>query len=373
LENFKERLKMQLLINDKEISYFLLGLMNHYDAYKNLAIEETETEETIAWILEKRDGPGKFNLDKWRIKFKDRLAKAVSVDLSRHIDMINHRMSKSKKSNLATINQNIEKVILALGEETILELYRKNKQQNFVKSVGFHLDVDATMVRRKNYTDIDKNCLIRNTVGNEELLISKIDNSYPFWFIDSGYTNFLEPNKKWHRLVANHLHHSKYIDVPSDRLGMFKTFPKPWREGGDKILIVEPGPLAAGIFHVDTKTWRYDVERELRQYTDKQIVFREKINKKTRTNLHQHLLDEDYFCTISINSNSATESIWAGVPAITLDKHISNPVTRNKLSDINNLYRGNIANWLAMLSYSQFTYDELIEGTAIRILKTYYV
>jgi hypothetical protein len=76
---------------------------------------------------------------------------------------------------------------------------------------------------------------------------------------------------------------------------------------------------------------------------------------------------------ININSNAATEAIWAGVPAITLDRHVSNSVTKNSLSDINNLYRGNIANWLCMLSYSQFTYEELLNGTATNILKKYHV
>jgi hypothetical protein len=76
---------------------------------------------------------------------------------------------------------------------------------------------------------------------------------------------------------------------------------------------------------------------------------------------------------VSINSNAATESIWAGVPVITLDKHITNSVSRNRLSDINNLYRGPLGNWLAILSYSQFTYEELINGTAVEIIKKYHV
>ena len=94
--------------------------------------------------------------------------------------------------------------------------------------------------------------------------------------------------------------------------------------------------------HVDLKTWKYDVAKELRKYTDKRIRFRSKAPKKKRTNLHKELLNDDYYCVVNINSNAATEAIWAGVPAITLDRHITNPVTRNKLSDINDLFRGNL-------------------------------
>jgi hypothetical protein len=110
-----------------------------------------------------------------------------------------------------------------------------------------------------------------------------------------------------------------------------------------------------------------------RKYTDKKIIFREKKPKKSRAPLYKHLCYEDYFCVISINSNAATESIWAGIPVITLDKHISNPVSRNKLSDINNLYRGSLSNWLSTLSYSQFTYDEIVNGKALEIIKQYHV
>jgi hypothetical protein len=253
----------------------------------------------------------------------------------------------------------------------VLDNYRKSSQQYFVKSVGLALDPQAELIRRKYFSNFNDDCLLRNTVGNEELLVNKIDNNLPFWFMDSGYTNFLEPNKKWHRVVRNHLHYSNYFEAPSDRLANLKSFPADWRTGGDKILIIEPGPFAAAIFHVDIKTWKYEVAKELRKYTDKKIYFRPKIDKKIRKDLYTKLLEDDYYCTVSINSNSAVESIWAGVPAITLGKHISNPVTVNQLSDINNLYRGPIGNWLSWLTYNQFTYEELVDGTAVKLIGKY--
>ena len=134
----------------------------------------------------------------------------------------------------------------------------------------------------------------------------------------------------------------------------------------------EPGEFAAGIMHVEAKSWGQQVAEELKKYTDRPIEFRSKTNKKTRTSLYQQLLVGDYYCTVSINSNSAVESIWAGVPAITLDKHVSNPVTKNSLSDINNLYYGPLGDWLAWLSYCQFTFEELMDGTALDIIRKYH-
>jgi hypothetical protein len=42
-------------------------------------MDERETALTIGWILEKRDGPGKFNISKFRTKFKERLKKAYNL------------------------------------------------------------------------------------------------------------------------------------------------------------------------------------------------------------------------------------------------------------------------------------------------------
>jgi len=364
---------MKLLINEKEIIYFLISLIDHRESCKNIEFNEKHTGEAIAWVLEKRDGPGKFNLSKFKKKIKDRIRSGVSTDVKNYIEMLKTNIANRNKYYFLNLKQHTDYIFDKLNEDTILKLYENSTKQGFCKTIGMHIDPNANLVRRQGFDNIFEDCLIRNTVGNEGLLVKKIDNNLPFWFIDSGYTNFLESNKKWHRLVRNHLHASNYFTAPADRLEIFKKFPLPWRNDGDTIMIVEPGPFAASIFHVDIKVWKYNVAKELRKYTDKKIVFRKKIDKKERKSLYHKLLDGNYYCTVSINSNSAIESIWAGVPAITLDKHASNIVTVNSLSQINNLYRGEIGNWLAWLSYNQFTYEELMNGYAVKTIKKYYV
>lgn len=363
---------MKLLINDKEIAHFLLSLIDYTELVKSIGIKTENIDQVTLWINYELAKP-KYNLDKMRKKFKDRIYKAVKEDLKIHISRVIEVLEIKRAENYEKVHKNIEFFIEKLGENTIFELYQKNNKQDFVKSVGFKINPNSIMLRRKKFTDFSDDCLIRNTVGNEQLLISKVNDWLPFWFIDSGYTNFLETSKKWHRLERNHLHYGKFFEAPVDRLGIFKNFPQQWRESGEKILVIEPGPLAAGIFHVNLSTWKYNVEAELRKYTDKPIVFREKAEKRVRTNLYQELCNEDYYCVVNINSNAATEAIWAGIPAITLDQHVTNPVTRNQLSDINNLLRPNLATWLCMLSYSQWTYDELINGIAVKLVKKYHV
>jgi hypothetical protein len=362
---------MKLLLNDKEIARFLIELINAFDACKHIELNERHTAGAIEYVIETKN-KSKFQLEKHRDKIKQKITQGVRRDLKIWMDLVNQQISNHKEYFYKNIHQHIDILVDRLGEEQILELYRSHPKQNFIKTVGFQIDPAAEMMRRRHFNSVKEDCLLRNTVGNEQILVDKIDHNLPFWFIDSGYTNFIEPNKKWHRLVRNHLHFNRNFVAPPDRLCIFPSFPQPWRRNGTKILIVEPGEFAAGIMHVEAKSWGKQVADELKKYTDRPIEFRSKTNKKTRTSLYQQLLDGDYYCTISINSNSAIESVWAGIPAITLDKHVSNPVTRNSLAQINDLYYGPLGDWLAWLSYCQFTYDELMDGTALSIIKEYH-
>jgi hypothetical protein len=362
---------MKLLLNDKEIARFLIELVNVIDSCKHIELDERHTAGMIHYVIETRDKP-KFDLEKHREKFKQKIHQGVRKDLKVWVDLVNRQIANHKEYFYKNIHKRIDILINRLGEDRILEIYRAHPKQNFIKTVGLQIDPNAEMMRRRDFNSVEEDCLLRNTVGNEQILVSKIDNSLPFWFIDSGYTNFIESNKKWHRLTRNHLHFNNQFVAPADRLKNFSKFPKPWRKDGKKILVIEPGPFAASIMHVDAKSWTEHVSSELKKYTDRPIEIRSKINKKIRTSLYQTLVDGDYYCTVSINSNSAVESIWAGVPAITLDKHVSNSVTRNSLSQINDMYYGPLGDWLAWLSYCQFTYDELMDGTALNIIRKYH-
>ena len=362
---------MKLLLNDKEIARFLIELVNVSDACKHIEFNERHTAGAIKYVIETKNKP-KFDLEKHKDKIKQKITQGIRRDLKIWMDLVNQQISNHKKYFYKNIHQHIDILIDRLGEEQILELYKSHPKQNFIKTVGFQIDSAAEMTRRRYFDSVEEDCLLRNTVGNEQILVGKIDRNLPFWFIDSGYTNFIEPNKKWHRLVRNHLHFNQNFVAPVDRLGIFPSFPRPWRRDGTKILIVEPGEFAASIMHVEAKSWGQQVADELKKYTDRPIEFRSKTNKKTRTSLYQQLLTGDYYCTVSINSNSAVESIWAGVPAITLNKHVSNPVTKSNLNEINDLYYGPLGDWLAWLSYCQFTFDELMDGTSLDIIRQYH-
>ena len=174
---------MKLLINDKEIAHFLLSLIDYLKFCKDIELVWTETEvEAIGWWNSKKRDYQNFNQTKWKDKFWQKVRKGVDADAGRYFTEMQQRLSTVKLENYHSVHKNIEYFIDKLGEDRILELYKENQKQNFVKSVGFSLDKSSVMMRRKRFTDYNQDCLIRNTVGNEQLLIDKIDKRLPFWF-----------------------------------------------------------------------------------------------------------------------------------------------------------------------------------------------
>lgn len=364
---------MNLILNDKEIVLYIVSLLDYQPVIQNIELNDLELSEVIGWWCEKKRLDGKkFNEQKHKGKLKEKIKRAVSKDLKTYLDSCENQILYFRKEMYNKIFPNLDYFLEKLNVTHVLEKYKKSKFNNFVKSTGQTITKKSIFIRRKSYINFESDCLIRNTTGNENCLLTKIKNNYPFWFIDSGYTNFIEPNKKWHRLVRNHLHHKILIDYPADRLQNFKEFPKPWREKGSIILVIEPGEFSAKIFNINITQWKIDVEKKLKEHSDKIIRFRPKISKKQRAPLYKELLNDDYYCVININSNAATEAIWAGIPIITLDRHITNSVSKSKLEEINSLYRGPLGNWLCMLSYNQFTYNELTNGFAIETYKKYH-
>jgi hypothetical protein len=261
---------------------------------------------------------------------------------------------------------------LGLDQQYLINLCVNSNQPSFVKNFAQQLDPACKYVIDQDHVDPAQTLILRNIINNESVLAERISNQQPFWFIDSGYTNFLTDKKSWHRVVQNHIHHSIGNHVyPADRLQLLDSFPRPWRTGGSKILVVESSHTHFELFGDKLEHWRNRICLELAKHTDRPIEFRPKdTNRKTRDNLYKKLIsDSDYYCVITDASGAAIEAIWAGIPVITLNQHITNPVAKRNINDIEDLYRGDIGKWLCALSYNQFTKKEIFNGDALRIIQ----
>jgi len=195
---------MKLLLNDKEIAHFLISSI---DIKKKIKEEVAYTDDWVTEVTNqfaerdaarKRRAETKFEVyvplrefmdDAGKKKFYEKLVKGVSRDTEAYVKSIKLVKSKIKEDIFNGVHKNIETIIKRLGKEKILEKYQQSKYKNFVKGTGNTLTQNPQLMRRKDFKSFKEDCLIRNTVGNEELLVTKIDKKYPMWLIDSGYTN----------------------------------------------------------------------------------------------------------------------------------------------------------------------------------------
>ena len=356
---------MYLLLNHEEV---VIGLAKRILA-QHLKKISPEWTNTTAYLDKIKKRHLKNNLIEIDFSACNQL---LLQDIHCYKDIIVTEYKKKYRPLIAWLGKNFNQ--LDINHQHILDLYLKSNVKNFVKTVGPQLTDDPVWKIAGDVIDDDQPMFLRNN-NHESLLQHRLEHQLPFWFIDTGYTNFITGKKRWNRLVVDHIHHAPQLGYfPPDRLHLLSSMPQPWRSGGNAILVVENSDRHHRMFGTTLEAWRENVKKQLAQHTDREVVFRPKTpDRKTRENLYEHLINSDYYCVINDASSAAIEAVWAGIPIITLNRHISIPVARTDISDINDLYRGPIGDWLCALSYSQFTETEMYDGTALRLMKKYHV
>lgn len=378
---------MKLLVNNKEYSEFLVH------EYSKLKVKEQIRVDSPAWkktfklfhelkkMLNPDILPG-LTLRPTTKKSQQIIQQAIEniayQDLDKwykqQLNNINKSGIQDSRNFFKYVNKNFNR-FTDTEREYVVNRFNRSSYKTMTKIIGCAWPNSEYISRDLvNHYTPDK-IFIRNTVDNEELLRTRMSNNLPFLFMDSGYTNFLESGKVWHRLCNNHIHNNQFNGkFNHKRLTIFKCLPEPWRQDGNDVIIIEPSAIQCKLFDIDIEQWRYWVQRTVEQHLvdSKRIVFREKVDKKIRQSFYQYLLNEDVYCVINYNSNAAVEAIWAGVPVITLGKHITNPVTIDSIDQINNLKRPDIDFWLKRLSYSQYTLEEIESGIAKEILERHF-
>ena len=200
-----------------------------------------------------------------------------------------------------------------------------------------------------------------------------------YYFIETGYLgnyrcdNNLTGRKVYHRVVKNAMQHSTIMDVPDDRWQQLVKFnPKleynGWRRTGSKVLVVLPTEKPFQYYGHDRATWIQKVERTIKKYSDREIVWREKASRGERTNdTIYDALDDDIYALVTYNSIATVEAVQYGIPAFGLAPTAADPVCCNDLTQIENPVMPDesiIYKWLSSIAYSQFSLDEILTGQA---------
>jgi hypothetical protein len=220
------------------------------------------------------------------------------------------------------------------------------------------------------------------------------NNKTDFYYMDTGYFgNFVSPGnpngkKLFHRIVKNDLQKHWLEKYPDDRWQeICKIDPryqwKGWKKKGRKILIVVPNRKSCVFYgyangkskdtNIESKVpWLVQTIATIKQYTDMEIVVREKGSRSDR----QHYsifdaLDEGVFATVTFNSIAALESVIYGIPAFVTVPCAASPLSLTDLSQIANPFypdKSLVQQHCASLAYGQFTGEEIANGTAWKLL-----
>jgi len=193
-----------------------------------------------------------------------------------------------------------------------------------------------------------------------------------YYYIDNGYFGNY-PNKRFFRIIRNATHDTRpIIDRPRDRLDTTGIKAKPFTKGS-RIIVAPPSPKSFTLWDIDQPTWIEQTVNELKKHTDRPISIREKRSRKDR--LHhdtiQQDLADDCYCLVTYNSVAAVEALIEGRPVITLGPNAATHLATHRLSEVENIKiptEEEREAWLRHLAYSQFTHQEMINGTAWRIL-----
>jgi len=193
-----------------------------------------------------------------------------------------------------------------------------------------------------------------------------------FYYIDNGYFGNLR-SKTWFRIIKNHVHDlGPIVERPRDRLDLCDIQLKNFYPG-KKILLAPPSVKSFALWNIDQTQWIKNTIEEIKKHTDRPIVIREKRPRadRLREDTMEEALADDIHCLVTYNSVAAGEAIMQGKPAITLGPNAAGVLCSRSLSEIENprtpTYDEREA-WLRHLSYCQFTFTEMSDGTAWRIL-----
>lgn len=206
------------------------------------------------------------------------------------------------------------------------------------------------------------------------------ENNHTFYYMDSGYVGNYRSQanpmgwKLWHRIVKNDVQHNEIIDRPDDRWRKLDYQIRD-RGNGKHILLVTPSDKPCKFYGVDRNIWIKETVKEIKKYTDRPIVIRDKAPRPRR--LHKTIFDDLKNChaVVTYQSIAAVESVLYGVPAFTLAPTAADPVCDKDLSRIESPTKQDkhkIYKWACHLAYGQFHIDEMRDGTAYKLLKEYF-
>ena len=269
----------------------------------------------------------------------------------------------------------------------------REKEDKFLDSI--YKSDSNNLYYKSDTVDVSNNspCVFRG-ITRMPTIKQCVDNNIDFYYIDTGYMGCY-PVKKWQRFTKNNLQTLDHLNYKQlDFLTEIKILKKRFKDimnvdydnykpkrpvEGESILIIPPSLNSTRSLnimnHIDFEQEDYIdfITKEIKKYTDKKIIVRQKPNRKERTlngkTLSHQLKTDKVHCLVVFNSIAAFEAIQEGYPAITLGPNAASFLSEKELSNIEKPYFADddkIREHSLYLSACQFNIEEFRNGYAIK-------
>lgn len=184
-----------------------------------------------------------------------------------------------------------------------------------------------------------------------------------FFYIDHAY--FDRGHGKSYRIARNRYEAGAIRKCPPDRLAQLDVEVQPWRKPGREIIVCPP--TAYFIEAHGCADWLETTLETLTKSTDRPVVIREK-PKPGETAVPLKTALKTAHALVTHSSNVAIEAACLGTPVFVNPASAAAPVGETDLSKIEEPAYPDREPWLAHLAYNQFSFDEIREGEAWRML-----
>ena len=207
-----------------------------------------------------------------------------------------------------------------------------------------------------------------------------------YYFMETGYLgNYRSANnqtgrKVFHRIEKNAMQQRRFLDVPDDRWQQLCRFNpdltyRGWRKNpGNRILLIMSTEKPFEYYGDSKDTWVKQTIEQLRTYTKRPIVIKEKPARSERTTTENiyDALDDDIWAVVTYNSIAAVEAIQAGIPSFSMAPTAASHISSSDLSLIDyppRVHEDIVYKWLCSVAYGQFSIDEIITGQAWKLVQ----
>lgn len=198
---------------------------------------------------------------------------------------------------------------------------------------------------------------------SDRIIAQAKDQSLYFFYIDHAY--FDRGHGRSYRITRNGYEAGAIRHCPNDRVDDLGIEIRPWRKSGNEVIVCPPTDYFMQAH--GCPDWLATTLATLKSVTDRPIIVRKK-PKGGEAAVPLRTALETAHALVTHSSNVAIEAVCLGTPVFVAPTSAAAPVGRTDLAQLEDPVCPERDAWLAHLAYSQYSFEEIEDGRAWKML-----